>query len=115
MQEVTTAAPQKRRVSLALGLGIFFFPVVFGWFVLRKGHSTLSRVVVLPWLLFGVLTFLIMSTSIKMAFDSTNASYASTAQSSAVQVPADSPKAYTSSQVSHDYEANQRISEAARK
>lgn len=105
MNEVVTAAvAQKRRVSLVLGLGIFFFPIVFGWFVFRKGHSTLARIVVLPWLIFGVLGFVVTGTAIKQAFDQVNDSHAITAQSA--QVSSKSPKAYTSSQVSQDYEAN---------
>lgn len=101
---VTEAVAPKRRVSLVLGLGIFFFPVVFGWFVFRKGHSTLARTVVLPWLLFGVLGFVLTGTAIKEAFDQVNDSHARTAQSA--QISSKSPIAYTSSQVSQDYEAN---------
>lgn len=105
MNEVVTAAvAQKRRVSFLLGFGIFFFPIVFGWFVFRKGHSTLARIVVLPWLILGVLGFVVTGTAIKQAFDQVNDSHAITAQSA--QVSSKSPKAYTSSQVSQDYEAN---------
>lgn len=83
-EAVTAAVAQKRRVSFALGLGIFFFPVVFGWLVFRKGHSTLARTVVLPWLLFGVLGFVITGTAIKQAFDQVNDSHARTAQSAQI-------------------------------
>src|SRR5690606_2927644 len=33
--------PQERKVGILLGLGVFFFPWIFSWFTLRKGHSTL--------------------------------------------------------------------------
>ncbi|MFB2670200.1 hypothetical protein ACE02U_15635 [Shewanella xiamenensis] len=39
-----------RKVSISLGLGIIFFPVIFAWFTLRKGHSTLARVLSFIWL-----------------------------------------------------------------
>lgn len=45
--------PQKegaRKVGFLLGIGIFLVPIVFAWFLLRKGHSTLSRVVGFVWL-----------------------------------------------------------------
>ena len=44
------AAPQQRKVGFLLGLGIFLIPIVFVWFLLRKGHSTLSRVLGFGWL-----------------------------------------------------------------
>ncbi len=42
--------PASRRVGFALGVGIFFVPVVFVWFLLRQGHSVASRVVGFAWL-----------------------------------------------------------------
>ncbi|MEE1981383.1 hypothetical protein [Shewanella xiamenensis] len=39
-----------RKVSPALGLGIVFFPVIFAWFTLRRGHSSLSRILSFLWL-----------------------------------------------------------------
>lgn len=39
-----------RKVSPSLGLGIFFFPMIFAWFTLRKGHTTLARVLSFIWL-----------------------------------------------------------------
>lgn len=39
-----------RKVGLLLGLGILLLPIVFAWFLLRKGHSTLSRVIGFVWL-----------------------------------------------------------------
>lgn len=39
-----------RNVGFWLGVGIFLFPVIFVWFLLRQGHSTTSRVVGFAWL-----------------------------------------------------------------
>jgi hypothetical protein len=52
-------AQAQRKVSLLLGLGIFFLPYIFAWFLLRRGYSTLSRI-----LGFGWLAWLVFSTSI---------------------------------------------------
>lgn len=43
-----------RKVGLLLGAGIFFLPIVFAWFTLRKGHSKLARVLSLGWLGLGI-------------------------------------------------------------
>ena len=43
-----------RSVGFWLGLGVLLFPVVFVWFLLRKGHSTTSRVVGFAWLAFAL-------------------------------------------------------------
>ncbi|HEX8382452.1 MAG TPA: hypothetical protein VF592_03655 [Sphingomonas sp.] len=49
------ATPRRRKVSLPLGFGIIFLPVIFAWFTLRKGHSTKARVLGLGWMvLFSV-------------------------------------------------------------
>ena len=45
----------QRRVSVLLGIGIFLLPWIFAWFLLRKGHSTLSRVIGFIWLALIVL------------------------------------------------------------
>lgn len=50
-------SPVSRSVGFGLGIGIFLVPLVFAWFLLRKGHSTASRVIGFAWLallLFGV-------------------------------------------------------------
>jgi len=41
---------EQRKVSRGLGIGIFLIPLVFSWFTLRKGHSSLARIVSLAWL-----------------------------------------------------------------
>ncbi|MDA7088963.1 hypothetical protein PH586_21510 [Pseudomonas sp. SA3-5] len=39
-----------RSVGFWLGMGIFLFPIIFAWFLLRQGHSTTSRVIGFAWL-----------------------------------------------------------------
>ncbi|WP_417509595.1 hypothetical protein [Methylophaga sp.] len=48
---------EKRAVSIYLGLGIFFIPIIFSWFTLRRGYSSLAQVVSFSWLviLFGII------------------------------------------------------------
>ena len=40
----------RRVVGILLGTGIVLLPYIFSWFTLRKGHSTLSRMLSLTWL-----------------------------------------------------------------
>ncbi|GAD63453.1 OB-fold protein [Aquipseudomonas alcaligenes] len=44
------AQPASRNVGFWLGVGIFLFPIIFVWFLLRQGHSTASRIVGFAWL-----------------------------------------------------------------
>jgi hypothetical protein len=46
--------PQKRKMSILLGLGILLFPIIFTWFTLREGYSTLTRVVSMIWLILNL-------------------------------------------------------------
>lgn len=48
------AASEKRSVSILLGVGIFFIPVIFSWFTLRKGYSVLARVLSFTWLVLSI-------------------------------------------------------------
>jgi hypothetical protein len=41
---------QEKKVGLLLGIGIFFMPYIFSWFLLRDGHSTKARVLGLGWM-----------------------------------------------------------------
>jgi hypothetical protein len=49
---VGSAAPgqPKRRVSIALGLGVLFAPVVFIWFLFRAGYSAKSQIIGCVWM-----------------------------------------------------------------
>lgn len=44
-----------RKVSVLLGLGIFFLPYIFSWFTLRQGYTTLARVVSFGWMIILIL------------------------------------------------------------
>lgn len=52
MSTVTTGAhtPQ-RKVGILFFIGILFIPIIFSWFLLRKGHTTLARILGFGWLL----------------------------------------------------------------
>lgn len=52
--------PAKRSVGFLLGLGIFLLPIIFVWFTLRKGHSTLARVISFGYLALGIIIALAM-------------------------------------------------------
>jgi hypothetical protein len=53
---VEAAQPETtRKVGIGLGIGIFLLPIVFSWFLLRKGHSTVSKVLGFGWLGLGLL------------------------------------------------------------
>ncbi|WP_413472336.1 WYL domain-containing protein [Shewanella baltica] len=55
----TTPEPSNRKISLLLGFGIFFIPVIFSWVTLKKGYSTKARIISFVWLsVFGILTLL---------------------------------------------------------
>lgn len=51
------SAPKKtkeRHVGFGLGLGVFFLPFIFFWFLMRDGYSASSRVISLIWLMIFV-------------------------------------------------------------
>lgn len=48
--QIPPAQAISRNVGFWLGVGIFLFPVIFVWFLLRQGHSTTSRVIGFAWL-----------------------------------------------------------------
>ena len=43
-----------RKVGFGLGVGILLIPLVFIWFLLRKGHSERSRIIGFAWLGFTI-------------------------------------------------------------
>lgn len=47
--EQTDAPGAERKVSFLLAVGIIVLPGIFVWFLLRHGHSTLSRVLGFGW------------------------------------------------------------------
>ena len=42
--------PAQKQVSFLLGIGIFLIPIIFAWFTLRQGYSTVSRAISMVWL-----------------------------------------------------------------
>lgn len=52
MAEATAGvvAPSGRKVGAVLGIGIFLLPVIFVWFLLRRGYSPVARIVGFAWL-----------------------------------------------------------------
>lgn len=51
-----------RKVSILLGIGIFCVPIIFSWFLLRKGHSTIARIIGFSWLIFNLFPVVIILT-----------------------------------------------------
>ncbi|HIF9402629.1 TPA: WYL domain-containing protein [Photobacterium damselae] len=51
---------ENRKVGIWLGLGIFFYPVIFSWLTLRNGYSIAARLISLSWMFF---IFFIFSSS----------------------------------------------------
>ncbi|MBS0296426.1 MAG: hypothetical protein JSR45_08950 [Proteobacteria bacterium] len=47
---VNGASGAPRRVSVLLGIGIFLLPIIFVWFLLRRGYSVTARVIGFGWL-----------------------------------------------------------------
>lgn len=45
----------QRQVSVLLGIGIFLVPIIFAWFTLRQGHSTVSRAVSMVWMIIVIM------------------------------------------------------------
>ena len=55
----SVAGETPRKVGCLLAIGIFLAPLIFVWFTLRRGHSTLSRVLSFGWLALAFLLVLI--------------------------------------------------------
>ena len=52
-----------RKVGVLLGAGIFMLPVVFSWFVLRKGHTLRARAIVAVWTALWIVGFSMIPTA----------------------------------------------------
>ncbi|WP_411390703.1 OB-fold protein [Pseudomonas sp. MPB23] len=94
--------PAKRNVGFLLGIGILFFPIIFAWFLLRKGHSVLSRVVGFGWLILCILVIV----AAPPAPPSAGSRSVATATPAAASAPAEPLKTYTSTQVAKSYDDN---------
>ena len=47
--ETQAQSSVKRKFNPFLALGITLLPIIFVWFLLRKGHSTTARIIGLFW------------------------------------------------------------------
>lgn len=72
-----------RRVSVPLMIGIAFLPIVFVWFLLRKGHSVFARAVGFGWL--GVLVIIAATTDHKTPASGTTSGQSTAANGSTSQ------------------------------
>lgn len=112
-ESISVAAPQKRQVGFLLGLGILFFPLLFGWLLLRKGHSVLARIVGFAWMALCFVSLIGMFSTSKQSYDQYKDRAAKTAQSTAQEgtsaqqkAQAEPIKAYTSAQIAKAYDDN---------
>ncbi|MEQ7917640.1 hypothetical protein ABQX22_00475 [Xanthomonas sp. WHRI 1810A] len=110
-EAIAVATPQKRYVGFLLGLGILFFPLLFGWMLLRKGHSLLARIIGLTWMVLSFLSLLGIASVSKTSYDRYVESAANSALSSSKATPREQAhatpiKAYTASQVATSYDDN---------
>jgi hypothetical protein len=48
------APAEERPVGILLGIGIFFIPLIFAWFTLRKGHTTKAKIISFVWLVLSL-------------------------------------------------------------
>lgn len=97
------SAPVKRKVSFLLWIGILLSPMIFVWFLLRKGHSTLSRVVGFAWLIIG---FMIMFTFPNTGTTTRNVQSAGYAPALKNAPATEKPKAYLAPQIAEKYDEN---------
>lgn len=102
MRPQAAAAPV-RNVGFLLGLGIFLMPLVFVWFLLRQGHSTIARVVGFAWFAFGLLFAFSQDDG---GSSSNSVSRLKSATSSEATQPAEPLREYTARQLAAEYERN---------
>jgi hypothetical protein len=103
---IDVTAPVKRQVGFLLGVGIVFIPMIFSWFLLRKGHSVLSRIIGFGWLILSLLVVL-GSSSTPTAARTAPAQQASTSSTAPAPVaPVEPLKSFTAKQVASSYEEN---------
>ncbi|WP_449106709.1 OB-fold protein [Pseudomonas mohnii] len=98
------AATQKRSVGFLLGIGILFIPIIFAWFLLRKGHSVLARIIGFAWLAVGVLVMLAAPSAPRV--DHAPSVAATSQASTPAPAPAAPIPAYLSAQVAASYDEN---------
>lgn len=53
----------ERKVGILLFIGIFLWPIIFAWFLIRKGHTLLARGLGFGWLIFTCLVLFVKAFS----------------------------------------------------
>jgi hypothetical protein len=53
-EDVPDSGSRVRKVDIWLFIGIVFIPLIFSWFLLRKGYSLVARIVAFVWLALSV-------------------------------------------------------------
>ena len=96
--QVTPGVSVNRNVGFGLGLGILLVPLVFVWFLLRQGHSAISR----AWL---ALTLIAMVGHERTDTRPTSAA-SSQSQSAKMAAPAEPLKEYSVQQLAQAYDRN---------
>lgn len=91
-----------RSLGFWLGGGIFLFPIVFVWFLLRQGHSTTSRVIGFAWL---ALVLVAIASGDRPSSKSATASN-SQSQSASVVAPVEPLIAVSAQQLAQAYDRN---------
>lgn len=81
----TKTETPSNKIGLGLGLGVVFLPVIFAWFTLRKGHSTVTRVVAFSWM--AITSMIWMSGHNERAMPAGQASASAQRASSAIASP----------------------------
>jgi len=76
-----------RKVGIGLGIGVFLLPIVFSWFLLRKGYSTVPRVLGFVWLALGFIVMLNAPPSHTSAASSGNQAAAESTAPALAQLP----------------------------
>ena len=100
---------EKRHVGFLLGLGIVFFPIIFVWFLLRKGHSTTSRIIGFGYFIIGSILSIMINMAAVDAIDKQGFSSASSSGNAAEateQAPPVELAQFTSIEIERDYDAN---------
>lgn len=102
---------EKRHVGFLLGLGILFFPIIFVWFLLRKGHSTIARIIGFSYFFVGILfSILVFMAAVSAAnTSSTKQSFSSASRKSTSNENQNIPlelNRFSSAEIERAYEAN---------
>lgn len=94
----------KNPVGILLGIGIFIAPIIFAWFTLKKGRSTLSKILAFGWLALIILSMI-------MAPSTENISNTSTPQTVTKTQPATPISKATYAEVNNEVGCDSKYSD----